>query len=139
MSDEYNVLMSIYQEIGRIADALEKRNKLLEGEKSATHSSINKTGHDVDKFYPPDEKPLPMTEEVLQDLKGVHIQAHTDLSALVVKMGHMKWVPFSLMSNQLLKESPEEVMGTTVDIFLTDKAEKWYHKKAWKPYVEVER
>ena len=146
MSDEYNVLMSIYQEIGRIADALEKVAKFMTpfpvvqypegyhgGEKSASkrETVFKEASQDVNakQIVSTDSKPLPMTEEVLQDLTGVEPWAETDKGLMVIKNSYYKWIP-----KQYLVGDYE--MGVTVDLKLS-KGGAWVDKKVWKNCEEL--
>ena len=82
-----------------------------------------------------DSKPLavvnevdPLSDEVLMDLTEVTIMASTTKAYLVTKKGFQKWIPISTIEGG----DPELEDGTFCEgIYLTEKAEKWVHKKPW--------
>ena len=112
--------------------------KLLEGEKSVEHRYPDEIVDAAEKVFVEkfarelkDSKPLPMTEEVLQDLTGVEPMVETDKAVLVVKNNYQKWIPKQYLVGDYM-------MGVTVDLKLS-KGGAWVLKKTWDPYKEVER
>lgn len=76
-----------------------------------------------------DSKPLTtMTEEVFQNLKGIHTRFKTEKALLVVKNGYQKWIPLQYLVG-------EYEIGVTVDIKL-NKGGVWVAKKPWEEYKE---
>lgn len=115
-------ILKILGEEGEKSGAKERKAELT--------ASPSRRNPEVNESNQPDSTPLPTTEQVIQDLKGVEPMFETEKALLVVKNSYQKWIP-----KQYLMETYE--LGLTADIKLS-KGGSWVAKKAWEEYKEME-